>query len=68
MAEGLVVSHKYSPLDDSTKTITSVKVGEIVPVKVTVIAPAEHNYVIIEDLLPAGFERGTCASRTSSPP
>jgi hypothetical protein len=41
-----VVPHQYSPLDDPTKTVTRVKVGETVRVKVTVIAPAERNYVI----------------------
>lgn len=39
-----MVSRQYSPLDDPTKTITSVKVGETVRVKVTVIAPVERNY------------------------
>jgi alpha-2-macroglobulin len=53
---GLAVSREYSALDDPKKAITSVKVGELVRVKVTVIAPADRNYVVVEDLLPAGLE------------
>jgi uncharacterized protein YfaS (alpha-2-macroglobulin family) len=53
---GFAVSHEYTALDDPTKRITNVKVGDTVRVKLTVIAPADRNYVVIEDLLPAGLE------------
>jgi len=53
---GFGVSHEYTSIDDPAKRITSVKVGETVRVSVTVIAPADRNYVVIEDLLPAGLE------------
>jgi hypothetical protein len=53
---GFAVSHEYTSIDDPTKRITGVKVGDTVRVKVTVIAPADRNYVVIEDLLPAGLE------------
>jgi uncharacterized protein YfaS (alpha-2-macroglobulin family) len=53
---GFAVSHEYTSIDDPTKRITGVKVGDTVRVKVTVMAPADRSYVVIEDLLPAGLE------------
>jgi uncharacterized protein YfaS (alpha-2-macroglobulin family) len=53
---GFAISREYSRIDDPTMRVTAVKVGETVRVKVTIIAPADRNYVVIEDLLPAGLE------------
>ena len=53
---GFAVSHEYTALDDPTKPLASAKVGETIRVKVTVIAPADRKYVVVEDLLPAGLE------------
>jgi uncharacterized protein YfaS (alpha-2-macroglobulin family) len=53
---GFAISHQYTTLDDPARRITSVKVGETVRVSVTVMVPADRNYVVIEDLLPAGLE------------
>lgn len=53
---GFAVSHEYTTIDDPTKRVTAVKLGETVRVKVTIIAPADRNYVVIEDPLPAGLE------------
>jgi hypothetical protein len=53
---GFAISHEYSSLDDPSSKIASVKVGETVRVKVTVMVPADRSYVVIEDLLPAGLE------------
>ncbi|MBI2766304.1 MAG: Ig-like domain-containing protein [Chloroflexi bacterium] len=53
---GFAVSHEYSLLDAPGKPITSAKLGDTVRVKVTVIAPADRNYVVADDYLPAGLE------------
>lgn len=53
---GFAISHEYTSIDDPAKRITSVKVGDTVRVKVTIMAPADRSYVVIEDLLPAGLE------------
>ncbi|HEV8228549.1 MAG TPA: Ig-like domain-containing protein [Candidatus Limnocylindria bacterium] len=53
---GFAVSHEYSSLEDPAKKISSVRVGETVRVKVTVMVPADRSYVVVEDLLPAGLE------------
>jgi len=53
---GFAITHEYTSIDDPAKRVTAVKLGETVRVKVTIIAPADRNYVVIEDLLPAGLE------------
>jgi len=53
---GFAITHEYTSVDDPAKRLTAVKVGETVRVKMTIIAPADRNYVVVEDLLPAGLE------------
>ena len=53
---GFAISHEYTSLADSSKPVSTVKVGDTVRVKVTVLASADRNYVVVEDLLPAGLE------------
>ena len=64
---GFAVSHEYTTLDDPSKPVTQVKVGETVRVKLTVLVPAERDYVVVEDLLPAGFEAIDARLRTVDP-
>ncbi|HEX9437130.1 MAG TPA: Ig-like domain-containing protein [Candidatus Limnocylindria bacterium] len=64
---GFAVSHEFTSLTDPTKPITSVKVGETVRVKVTVMAPASRKYVTVEDLLPAGLEAIDARLKTVDP-
>jgi uncharacterized protein YfaS (alpha-2-macroglobulin family) len=53
---GFAVSHEYSLLDAPGVPITKAKVGDTIRVKLTVIAPADRKYAVIDDMLPAGFE------------
>ena len=53
---GFAISHEYTSLADPSKPVSRVKLGDTVRVKVTVLTPADRNYVVIEDLLPAGLE------------
>ncbi|MGH2473170.1 MAG: alpha-2-macroglobulin family protein, partial [Candidatus Limnocylindria bacterium] len=53
---GFAVSHQYTLLDAPTKPITTAKIGETVRVTVTVVVQSDHNYVVVEDPLPAGLE------------
>lgn len=53
---GFAISHEYTSLEDPSKPVSRVKLGDTVRVKVTVLTPADRNYVVIEDLLPAGLE------------
>lgn len=56
--EGLVISREYYALDDvDEKTpLTEFKGGENYRGHIVIINPKDRNYIMIEDLLPAGFE------------
>ena len=62
---GFAVSHTYTLLDDASKPVARAKLGDVVRVTLTVIAPFERNYVTIEDLLPAGLEAVDTRLRTT---
>ena len=54
---GIIVSRQYALLDDPDGTpITSAEVGQPVQVSLTIIAPSNLHYVVIEDPIPAGAE------------
>ena len=53
---GFAVSHEYSLLEDEDTRITSASLGDVVRVRITVMVPADSNYVVVEDFLPAGLE------------
>ena len=53
---GFAVSHRYTLLDDPDVPVTSAKLGEVVRVELTVIAPHDRLFVLVEDFLPAGLE------------
>jgi hypothetical protein len=54
---GIIVSRKYSLLSDpDNNPITSAAVGDAVQVAVTIIAPNDLHYVVVEDPLPAGAD------------
>lgn len=54
---GIILSREYSLQSDPDNTpITEARVGEIVEVRLTIIAPEDLHYVVIEDPLPAGAE------------
>jgi hypothetical protein len=64
---GFAVSHEYTSLADPKTPLASVPLGEIVRVKVTVLAPGDRSYVTVEDLLPAGLEAIDGRLRTVDP-
>jgi uncharacterized protein YfaS (alpha-2-macroglobulin family) len=52
---GIGVSHEYF-LGDSDTPITEAHLGDTVRIKVTLVAPADLNFLVLEDFLPAGLE------------
>ena len=64
---GFAISHRYTLLDDPSTPVGAASVGDTVRVAVTVIAPADRNYVVVEDLLPAGLEPVDARLRTIDP-
>jgi uncharacterized protein YfaS (alpha-2-macroglobulin family) len=64
---GLAVSHEYSLLDSPNSRIGSARLGDVVRVTTTVVAPADRNYVVLDDLLPAGLEAIDPRLKTTDP-
>ena len=53
---GFAVSHRYTLLDDPDTVVTSARLGDVVRVQLTVVAPHDRLYALVEDYLPAGLE------------
>jgi hypothetical protein len=54
---GIIIERRYTLLGDkSKKPITEARVGDVIEVRLTVIAPAALHYTVIEDPIPAGSE------------
>ncbi|HVA85473.1 MAG TPA: alpha-2-macroglobulin family protein, partial [Candidatus Saccharimonadales bacterium] len=64
---GFAVSHQYTLLNDPSKPVSEAKLGDTVRVTVTVVVPADRNYVEVDDLLPAGFEPIDPQLKTTDP-
>jgi len=66
--EGLIISREYYSLDDAKEQnpLTEFRAGENYKGNITIIAPQDLNYVIVQDLLPSGFEPIDMTLATSS--
>jgi alpha-2-macroglobulin len=53
---GIIVSREYFRPEDSSAPVTQAAQGDLLRVRLTVIAPKALHYVVIDDPLPAGFE------------
>ncbi len=55
-ADGVAVSRAYYLLDDLDTPVTTLPVGAVVQVRLTLIAPHDLRQVLLTDFLPAGME------------
>jgi hypothetical protein len=53
---GISIMRQYSPVDDPTAFVDGAQVGDVIRVKLTVVASTDLYYVAVEDPLPAGCE------------
>jgi uncharacterized protein YfaS (alpha-2-macroglobulin family) len=53
---GIVVSRQYSLLNAPNQPVDTATVGDVLRVKLTLIAPNDLHYLVVEDPLPAGSE------------
>ncbi len=63
---GMIISREYYKPDDPNTPVTQAKQGDLLRVRLTVIAPKALHYVAIDDPLPAGLE-GVDTSLQTSP-
>ncbi|MFN8571187.1 MAG: alpha-2-macroglobulin family protein [Gemmatimonadaceae bacterium] len=64
-SQGLIVERWYERFDDG-KTVTEVKAGDLVRVRLRVTAPSDREFVAVEDPLPAGLEVVDVSLRTAA--
>jgi len=67
---GIIVQRQYvpvdCPLDENCAELTGAAVGETIQVRLTIIAPHDLYYVVVEDPLPAGCEAVDTTLATTS--
>jgi hypothetical protein len=68
---GIVIARQYSRVESgeaqaAAQYVDSAQVGDVVKVKLTIIAPTDLYYVVVEDPLPAGFEGVDLSLKTTS--
>ena len=63
---GILVARQYSPVDESREYVNAAQVGDVIRVKLTIVAPTDLHYVVVEDPLPAGFEGVDLGLKTTS--
>ena len=62
---GIIVARQYTPVEGEG-TVTEADVGDVLRVKLTLIAPTDLHYVVVEDPLPAGCEGVDLSLKTTS--
>jgi uncharacterized protein YfaS (alpha-2-macroglobulin family) len=59
-SRGIFVARQYQPVDctgeDGCPAVEGAQVGQVVRVKITLVAPNDLHYLVLEDPLPAGCE------------
>ncbi|HEY66563.1 MAG TPA: hypothetical protein G4O02_18595, partial [Caldilineae bacterium] len=63
---GVIVARRYVLADDPERPITQAKVGDVIRVELTIIAPSDLYYLVVEDPLPAGAEAIDTSLRITS--
>ena len=54
---GVIVQRRYTLLADADReTITEARIGDVVQVRLTIVAPNDLHYVVVEDPIPAGTD------------
>jgi uncharacterized protein YfaS (alpha-2-macroglobulin family) len=66
LSRGIVVSRRYFRQGDPSTPVTTAQVGDLLTVRLTIIAPHDLYYVVVEDPLPAGMEAVDVSLQTES--
>ncbi len=74
LSRGLVVARQYLRTDDSCfkdpkvacKPVTSAQVGDVLQVRLSIVAPNDLYYVVVEDPIPAGTEAVDTSLKTTT--
>ena len=63
---GIIVDRRYVLVDDGDRPVTEARVNDVIEVRLTLIAPNDLNYLVLEDPLPAGCEAIDSSLATTS--
>jgi len=63
---GVGVSREYLPADGGESKVEDAALSDVVKVRLTVVAPTDLYYVVVEDHLPAGLEPIDTSLKTTS--
>jgi len=66
ISRGIYVSRQYELLEAAGQPIDSAAAGDVIRVKLTLLAPNDLHYLVVEDPLPAGCEALDVSLRTTS--
>jgi uncharacterized protein YfaS (alpha-2-macroglobulin family) len=66
LSRGIIVARQYSPVEDPERFVDGAQVGDVIQVKLTLIAPSSLHYLVVEDPLPAGCEGVDVSLKTTS--
>ncbi len=66
LSRGIVVGRQYTPVDAPGEQVSEANIGDVIKVKLTIVAPNDLHYVVVEDPLPAGFEAVDQSLKTTS--
>ncbi len=64
--KGVILARQYSLVDAPKTMIDRAKVGDVIQAKLTIVAPNDLYYVVVEDPLPAGCEALDQSLKTTS--
>jgi len=65
-SQGVYVFREYLQPDDTDTAIDSAKAGDLVKVRLTIVAPEDLHYLVVEDPIPAGTEAVDTRLKTTS--
>jgi uncharacterized protein YfaS (alpha-2-macroglobulin family) len=63
--QGIILSRNYFQEEDSTTPVAQVNWGDMLLARLTIVAPHDLHYVVIDDPLPAGLEAVDQSLKTS---
>jgi uncharacterized protein YfaS (alpha-2-macroglobulin family) len=66
LSRGVVVGRQYSSVDVQDEWVNGADVGDVIQVKLTIVAPNDLHYLVVEDPLPAGCEGVDQSLQTTS--
>ena len=63
--QGLVISRKYYQLADLKTPVVQAQQGDTLMAEITLVVPQTAHYLLVEDMLPAGFDAVDTSLKTS---